>query len=93
MIGDPLFCLPRLRQREKGIWNDATIGPWLRRYDLERIRVPTLLISAEDDLYGTFPSARDAAEHIPSARLWGIPPAVTFCWDTGRKPAPKWSGS
>ncbi|HEX9137181.1 MAG TPA: alpha/beta hydrolase, partial [Nitrospirota bacterium] len=60
-------------QREKGIWNDATIGPSLPRYDLERIRVPTLLISAEDDLYGTFPGARYTAEHVPGARLVGYP--------------------
>lgn len=60
-------------QREQGIWNDATIGPSLPRYDLERIRVPTLLISAEDDLYGTFPSARYTAEHVPGARFVGYP--------------------
>jgi 2-hydroxy-6-oxonona-2,4-dienedioate hydrolase len=60
-------------QREKGIWNDATIGPSLPRYDLERIRVPTLLISAEDDLYGTFRSAHYTAEHIPGARFVGYP--------------------
>jgi pimeloyl-ACP methyl ester carboxylesterase len=60
-------------QREKGIWMDATIGPSLPRYDLERIRVHTLLISAEDDLYGTFPSARYTAEHIPGAQFVGFP--------------------
>jgi pimeloyl-ACP methyl ester carboxylesterase len=60
-------------QREKGIWNDATIGRSLPRYDLERISVPTLLIAAEDDLYGTFPSARYTAEHIPGARLVRYP--------------------
>lgn len=60
-------------QREKGIWNDATIGRALPRYDLERIHVPTLLISAEDDLYGTFPGARYTAEHVPGARLVGYP--------------------
>ena len=58
-------------QRERGIWNDATISPVLPRYDLERIRVPTLLISAEDDLYGTYPSARYTAAHIPGARFVG----------------------
>jgi pimeloyl-ACP methyl ester carboxylesterase len=62
-----------ISQREKGIWNDATISPPLPRYDLERIRVPTLLISAEDDLYGTFRNARYTAEHIPGARFVGYP--------------------
>jgi len=58
-----------ISEREKGIWNDATISPSLSRYELERIRVPTLLISAEDDLYGTFQNARYTAEHIPGARF------------------------
>ena len=60
-------------EREKGIWNDATISPVLPRYDLEQIRVPTLLVSAEDDLYGTYPSARYAAAQISGARLVGYP--------------------
>jgi pimeloyl-ACP methyl ester carboxylesterase len=62
-----------ISQREKGIWNDATIGRSLPRYDLERIRVPTLLIGAEDDLYGTFPGASYTAEHIPGAHFVRYP--------------------
>ena len=58
--------------REKGIWIDAALAP-LPRYDLEDIRVPTLLISAEDDLYGTFRNAHYTAEHIPGARFVGYP--------------------
>jgi 2-hydroxy-6-oxonona-2,4-dienedioate hydrolase len=61
-----------IRQREKGTWNDATLSLSLPRYDLEQIRLPTLLISAEDDLYGTFRSARFTAEHVPGARLVGF---------------------
>jgi len=62
-----------ISHREKGIWNDATIGETLPRYDLESIRVPTLLIAAEDDLYGTFQGARYSSEHIPGARFVGFP--------------------
>jgi 2-hydroxy-6-oxonona-2,4-dienedioate hydrolase len=58
-------------QREKGIWKDATTSPVLPRFALERINVPTLLISAQDDLYGTYPSARYTAAHIPGARFVG----------------------
>jgi pimeloyl-ACP methyl ester carboxylesterase len=65
-----LNILP-VSRREKGIWNDSTVGLALPRFDLERIRVPTLLIGAEDDLYGTFPSARYTAEHISGARFVG----------------------
>jgi len=62
-----------ISDREKGIWNDAALSPSLPRYDLERIRLPTLLLSAEDDLYGTFQNARYTAEHIPGARFVGFP--------------------
>ena len=80
-------------EREKGIWNDATISPSLPRYDLERIRVPTLLLSAEDDLYGTFRNARYTQNTYPALDLWAFRVAATSCWDTGRKPVPKWSRS
>lgn len=62
-----------ISQREKGTWNDATISASLPRYDLEHLRLPSLSISAEDDLYGTFRSAHYTAEHIPGARFVGYP--------------------
>jgi pimeloyl-ACP methyl ester carboxylesterase len=70
---DVMHHILPVSQREKGIWSDATIGPVLPRYDLERLYVPTLLVSAEDDLYDTYPSARYTAAHIPSARFLGYP--------------------
>jgi 2-hydroxy-6-oxonona-2,4-dienedioate hydrolase len=60
-------------QREKGLRNDAAVAPSVPRYDLERIAVPTLVISAEDDLFGTFKGGRYTAEHIPGARFVGYP--------------------
>ena len=60
-------------RRSKGLMGDGTLGPSLQRYDLERIVVPTLVISAEDDLYGTFNPARYTADHIPGARFVGYP--------------------
>ncbi len=59
--------------REKGLWNDAAIAASVPRYNLERFRVPTLVISAEDDLYGTFQGGRYTAEHVPGARFVGYP--------------------
>ncbi len=41
----------------------------LVKSDLEHIYAPTLIISAEDDLYHTLPGARFTAEHIPDAKL------------------------
>jgi pimeloyl-ACP methyl ester carboxylesterase len=42
-------------------------------YAIERISVPTLLVSADDDLYGTMKVARVAAERIPGAELLAFP--------------------
>jgi 2-hydroxy-6-oxonona-2,4-dienedioate hydrolase len=60
-----------ISQREKGIWNDATISASIPRYDLEKFRVPTIVISAEDDLYGTYSRGRYTAEQISGARFVG----------------------
>lgn len=62
-----------ISQREKGLRNDAAVAPSVPRYDLEQITVPTLVISAEDDLFGTFKGGRYTAEHIPGARFVGYP--------------------
>jgi len=59
--------------REKGLKNDAVVAPSVPRYDLERITVPTLVISAEDDLFGTYKGGRYTAEHVPDARFVGYP--------------------
>ena len=59
--------------RRLGLLNDAEVTSTLRRYELERIGVPTLVISAEDDLFGTFDGARYTAEHVPGARFIGYP--------------------
>jgi 2-hydroxy-6-oxonona-2,4-dienedioate hydrolase len=62
-----------ISEREKGLRNDAAVAPSIPRYDLEQITVPTLVISAEDDLFGTFKGGRYSAEHIPGARFVGYP--------------------
>jgi pimeloyl-ACP methyl ester carboxylesterase len=60
-----------ISQREKGLRNDAAVAPSIPRYELERISVPTLVISAEDDLFGTYKGGRYSADHIPGARFVG----------------------
>jgi pimeloyl-ACP methyl ester carboxylesterase len=56
-----------LSDRVRGIAVDsgAEISPW----PLKRIAVPTLIVSAADDLFGTLPGARFTARHIPGAEL------------------------
>ena len=56
-----------LSQRVRGIEVDGLTE--MRPLPLEDIALPTLIISAEDDLYRTLPGARLAAERIPSAEL------------------------
>jgi 2-hydroxy-6-oxonona-2,4-dienedioate hydrolase len=59
-----------ITERRRGMINDASnqsggIAP----YPLHALKVPTMLVSAEDDLYGTASIARQAASRIPSSRL------------------------
>jgi 2-hydroxy-6-oxonona-2,4-dienedioate hydrolase len=59
-----------VRQRSRGMMNDARSQSGSeRRYAIETITAPTLLISAEDDLYRTLTVARHAVRVIPEARL------------------------
>jgi pimeloyl-ACP methyl ester carboxylesterase len=61
-----------ISRREQGLRNDARVALSLPRYDLERIAAPTLVVAAEDDLYGTYARGRYTAEHIPGARFVGF---------------------
>jgi 2-hydroxy-6-oxonona-2,4-dienedioate hydrolase len=57
--------------RRLGLLNDAAVVSSLERYELERIAVPTLVMSVADDLFGTIDGARYTAEHVPHARFVG----------------------
>lgn len=57
--------------RALGIRNDARIARSLSRFNLEKIAVPTLVVSVRDDPYGTYASAQYTARHIPGARFVG----------------------
>ncbi|MCW5610085.1 MAG: alpha/beta fold hydrolase [Rubrivivax sp.] len=57
--------------RRLGLLNDSRLTTGAARVALEAIQVPTLVISARDDGYGTWSSARYSAEHIPGARFLG----------------------
>ncbi|MCK0508456.1 alpha/beta fold hydrolase [Aromatoleum anaerobium] len=52
-----------------GLKNDTLVTITTTAHHLERITVPTLAISAKDDLYRTDGGAQHAAEQIPGARL------------------------
>lgn len=62
-----------ISRRKKGLENESAIARSLPRYDLERLRVPTLVLGAENCLYKTFPGARYTADHIQGARFLSYP--------------------
>lgn len=66
-VSEVMRCILPVSRRVRGIAADSStvIKPW----PLEKVRVPTLVVSAEDDLYGTLPGARYTAERIPGCEL------------------------
>ncbi|WP_167784652.1 alpha/beta fold hydrolase [Ramlibacter rhizophilus] len=56
-------------RRTRGMLNDASLAGRPARIAFSRITVPTLVISAQDDLFGTASTARDIAAAVPGARL------------------------
>jgi len=57
--------------RRLGLLNDAAITERLPRYELEKIEAPTLVVTARDDLFGTWEGARYTADNIRGARFVG----------------------
>jgi 2-hydroxy-6-oxonona-2,4-dienedioate hydrolase len=68
-LDDAVRMIMPVTLRREGILYDAGNQTNEQPYPLERIRAPTLLVSAEDDLYKTLPNARAAAAKIPGARV------------------------
>lgn len=56
-----------LSSRVRGIQVDSSVT--ISEWPLQRVRVPTLIVSAKDDLYKTLPGAQFTAGHIPGAEL------------------------
>jgi pimeloyl-ACP methyl ester carboxylesterase len=68
-LDDAIRMILPVRPRRLGVLNEGKTQGLGRQFPLERISIPTLLISAADDLYKTLPVARHAASVIPHARL------------------------
>ena len=58
--------------RRLGLLNDSRLTTGAARVALESIRTPTLCISARDDGFGTYESARYSCRHIPGGRFVGF---------------------
>lgn len=66
-VSEVMRSILPLSRRVRGIAVDSNteIKPW----PLEQVRVPSLVVSAEDDLYGTLPGAKYTAERIAGCEL------------------------
>ena len=58
--------------RAAGLRDDTRLGKSLGPYALASIRVPTLVVSARDDGFGTYAGAQYTASRIPGARFIGF---------------------
>lgn len=58
--------------RAAGWRDDMRLGKRLGPYPLEAIRVPTLVVSARDDGFGTYAAAQYTASHIEGAKFLGF---------------------
>jgi pimeloyl-ACP methyl ester carboxylesterase len=58
--------------RAEGLRSDSSLGKSLARYSLESLRAPTLIISARDDGYGTYPSAQYLAGQLAGSTFIGF---------------------
>jgi pimeloyl-ACP methyl ester carboxylesterase len=58
--------------RATGLRDDTRLGKSLGPYALASIRVPTLVVSARDDGFGTYAGAQYTASRIPGARFIGF---------------------
>ena len=58
--------------RAQGLISDTAVGKHLTPSPLHTVRVPTLIISARDDRYGTFASAQYTASRIAGAEFIGF---------------------
>jgi 2-hydroxy-6-oxonona-2,4-dienedioate hydrolase len=59
-------------RRAAGLRDDTRLGKRLGPYALESIRVPTLVVSARDDGFGTYAAAQYTASRIPGAKFLGF---------------------
>jgi pimeloyl-ACP methyl ester carboxylesterase len=58
--------------RAAGLRDDTRLGKRLGPYALETIRVPTLVVSARDDGFGTYAAAQYTASRIAGAKFIGF---------------------
>jgi 2-hydroxy-6-oxonona-2,4-dienedioate hydrolase len=68
-----LWDMMPIHARAKGMLNDALQAGHPARMDFSRLLMPVLIISAEDDRFGTAATARKIAKALPHAELAILP--------------------
>ncbi len=71
-VNDLVDRILPVSSRAEGLRDDTGLGKRLGPYALERIGVPTLVVSARDDGFGTYAAARYTASRIAGARFIGF---------------------
>jgi pimeloyl-ACP methyl ester carboxylesterase len=71
-VGAMLDNILPVSARAKGLLSDTAVGKHLAPAPLEGIDVPTLIVSARDDRYGTYASAQYTANGIAGAKFIGF---------------------
>ena len=69
ILGD----LMPISRRSIGMVNDARFSGHPTEIDFTQLKVPTLVVSAQDDLFGTAQTARTISERTPDVRLVVFP--------------------
>lgn len=59
--------------RSKGLFNDGKLAGTPAPMDLALIKAPTLAVSLEDDLFGTYEAAKHIANSVPGAKFVSYP--------------------
>jgi 2-hydroxy-6-oxonona-2,4-dienedioate hydrolase len=68
-VRDILWSILPVSARRVGVLNDTRLAGNPLPVAVEGVRAPSLILSAEDDRYGTAAAARDLASRIPGAEL------------------------
>ncbi|HEX6176993.1 MAG TPA: alpha/beta fold hydrolase [Thermoanaerobaculia bacterium] len=71
-VDQMLRAILPVSRRVAGLLNEAKVAAKLTRYPLENMHVPTLVISAADDLYDTYESGLQTAEQIRDGKFVGF---------------------
>ncbi len=72
-VDEMLRLILPISRRKDGLANENVIAETLEPYELDKLEIPALVISAADDLYGTYESSVYTAKQIHRGKLVAFP--------------------